>query len=93
MTTWVSPGPDQARGASRGEDVMSNEMMLEQRLAAVEQALADLQRRLASGPAPSSWLDRVTGSITDEETFREILELGRTFRSADRPPDEAVDEP
>ena len=72
---------------------MSNETILEQRLAAVEHAVADLQRLLAGGPTPSDWLDKVTGSVTDEAAFREALEFGRAFRSADRPPDEADEEP
>lgn len=72
---------------------MSNETMLEQPLAAVERAIADLQRRLAGGPMSSDWLDKVAGSVTDEAAFREVLEFGRSFRSADRPADEADVEP
>jgi len=44
---------------------MSKEDEFERRLAAVEQALADLQRRLASVPDPDNWLDTVIGSISD----------------------------
>lgn len=68
---------------------MLNDAVLKQRLAAVEQAVADIQRRLAPTPAHLNWLDKVTGSISDEEAFLEALELGRTYRNADRPPDEA----
>ena len=72
---------------------MSNETRVEQRLSAVEQAIADLQDRLAAGdhPAPSNWLDQVIGSITDEAAFREALEFGRAYRMADRPSDNADD--
>jgi hypothetical protein len=71
---------------------MSTETTLEQRLAAVERAVVDLQSRLAGGSPPSDWLGKVTGSVTDEAAFREALEFGRDFRSTDRPPDEADEE-
>ncbi len=72
---------------------MLDETVLEHRLAAVERAIADLQRRLDSGPAPAHWLDKLAGSITDESAFREVLELGRAFRSVERPSDEVDTEP
>jgi hypothetical protein len=75
------------------EEVMIDEAILEQRLAAVECAVMDLQRRLAVAPPSGNWLDKVIGSISDEEAFREALEFGRAFRSADRPPDEAGKQP
>jgi len=67
---------------------MINEAILEQRLAALERAVADLQQRSVSAPPAGNWLEKVTGSISDEAAFLEALELGRAFRSADRPPDE-----
>jgi hypothetical protein len=45
---------------------MSNEASLEERLAAVEHAVADLQRQLSHEPNPAHWLNKVIGSITDE---------------------------
>lgn len=72
---------------------MSDEAILEQRLAALERAVADLQRRLAGVPVASKWLEKVTGSISDEAAFREALEFGRAFRSADRPPDDPGESP
>lgn len=76
-----------------GVAVMLDEALLEQRLAALERAVADLQRRLTGVPAPGNWLDKVTGSISDEEAFLEALEFGRAFRQADRPPDEPGGQP
>ncbi len=76
-----------------GVDIMSSETILEQRLEAVERAIIDLRSRLAGGPASSNWLDEVTGSVTDEAAFREVLEIGRAFRSADRPVDDTDDQP
>jgi hypothetical protein len=72
---------------------MSSETIIEQRIAAIERAIADLQNQLAGNPTPSNWLDKVAGSVTDEAAFREVLELGRAFRWADRPRDEADEAP
>jgi hypothetical protein len=82
-----------AKIAVSSEEVMSDQANLEQRLAALERAVADLQRRLASAPAADNWLEKVTGSISDETAFLEALEFGRAFRSADRPSDEPGAQP
>ena len=66
----------------------SNES-IEQRLAAVERAVADLQRQLASPPPAPSWLERFTGAFKDEPAFAEVVRYGRTIREADRPPEDA----
>jgi hypothetical protein len=68
--------------------VNEKEADFERRLQAVEQAVADMQRRLAKAPDPDNWLERVIGSISDVEAFEEALEYGREFRYADRPADE-----
>jgi hypothetical protein len=60
---------------------MTTSSELEARLAAVEAAVADLQRRLAIKPGSSDWLHQVAGCVTDEEAFEEILELGRAIRA------------
>jgi hypothetical protein len=72
---------------------MSKEEEFERRLAAVEQAVAALQRRLANVPDPQDWLYKVAGSITDVEGFEQVLKYGREFRESDRPPDEDNVEP
>ena len=67
---------------------MSTNNDLEPRVAALEAAVAELQRRPAA-PAPAAdWLEQVTGSVKDVEAFEEILRLGREFREADRPPED-----
>jgi hypothetical protein len=67
---------------------MTNESAIEQRLANLESAVSELQRRI-NGAAPSEdWLEKVSGSVTDEEAFLEALEYGREFRQADKPKDE-----
>ena len=58
-------------------------LSLEDRLAAVERAVAEIQQRLNS--TGSNWIQRVTGSLKDEPAFEQVLEYGRAFRHADRP--------
>ena len=60
---------------------MTKEDEFERRLTAIEQAVAEIQRRLAKMPDPDNWLDRVIGSVTDVEAFEEALKYGREFRS------------
>jgi hypothetical protein len=72
---------------------MLDEAILEQRLATLEQTVADLQKKLAVVPAANNWLEKVTGSISDKAAFLEALQYGRAFRQADRPADEAGDQP
>ena len=70
------------------KNIMANEAVLEERIAVLERAVADLQRQLAAALPPSNWLERVTGSVADEEAFLKALEFGRALRQADRPPEE-----
>jgi hypothetical protein len=69
---------------------MSTEPTVEQRLTALEQAVADLQRQLAAQSPGRNWLERVIGSFKDEPAFEEVLEYGRAFRAADLPPEDDV---
>lgn len=62
---------------------MPTETPIEERLSAVEAAVAELRRRMpASSP---NWLYHVVGSLKDEPAFDEVLSYGRAFRAADRP--------
>lgn len=72
---------------------MNAESTVEQRLTALEKAVADLQKRMAQGRVPENWLEHVTGAVTDDEAFRKILEYGREFRYADRPSDAPDEQP
>ncbi len=72
---------------------MLDETKLEQRLAALERAVTDLQSKLAASQAPGNWLEKVIGSISDEAAFLEALEYGRAFRKADAPADEPLEQP
>jgi hypothetical protein len=62
---------------------------IEERLTAVENAVAHLQQLIASRTPAPNWLERVTGSMRDEPAFEEVLEYGRAIRQADRPPEDA----
>jgi hypothetical protein len=76
----------------KGEEVMFDEALFEMRLAAVERAVADLQRRLTGASPSGNWLEGITGSISDEAAFLEVLEFGRAWRQADRPRDEPCEQ-
>ncbi len=71
---------------------MAKEDEFERRLAAVEQAVAELQRRVAESNDPRAGLKKLIGSMADMEGFDEVLRYGREFRHADRPPDEGDEE-
>ena len=64
-----------------------SETSIEQRLAAVETAVRDLQRRLANAPSSPNWLNQVIGSLKDEPAFEEVIAYGKAIREADRLPD------
>jgi hypothetical protein len=64
------------------------ELTVEQRMAALEKAVRELQEAMcARRPAPD-WLQRVIGSMKDEPAFDEVLALGQAIREADRPTEE-----
>jgi hypothetical protein len=54
---------------------------LEERLAAVEAAIAELQQVVT--PQPTNWLQQITGSFKDEPAFEEVLAYGRAIRQGD----------
>ncbi len=64
---------------------MATDTTIEGRLEAVEDAVAELRRKLEVRPAPLSWLDQISGSFKDEPAFDEVIRLGRDIRMADRP--------
>ena len=61
---------------------MLNESALEGRLLDLEHIVADLQRQLIKS-TPKTWLDDFIGSVSDEASFLEALEYGRSFRQSD----------
>jgi hypothetical protein len=74
-------------------EVNSSQRTIEQRLDIVEHEVAELRSLMTRATAPADWLEKVAGSVTDEAAFREVLELGRALRLADRPSEEGDDGP
>ncbi|MGH8000724.1 MAG: transferase hexapeptide repeat containing protein [Brasilonema sp.] len=62
---------------------MLDETTLEQRLVSLEHTVAELKRQMSIAPTIDNWLEKVTGSISDEPTFLEILEYGKSLRYAE----------
>ncbi|MGK7877361.1 MAG: hypothetical protein AB4426_29905 [Xenococcaceae cyanobacterium] len=65
---------------------------LEERLSAVEEAITQLQKQVAT-PQPTNWLQQITGSFKDEPAFEEVLAYGRAIRQGDESILEVEDEP
>jgi hypothetical protein len=61
---------------------------IEQRLSAVEQAVAELQHRTGDRDAADNWLQKVRGSFRGDPIFAKMIEYGREIRNADRPDDD-----
>ena len=62
---------------------MHNGATIEDRLAVVEAAVAELQDRLLVQPPASDWLEQVIGSFKDEPAFEEVLKYGRAIRKGE----------
>ncbi len=70
---------------------MTTNSSLEERLAVVEAAIAELQQACAP-PQPRNWLQQITGSFKDEPAFEKVLDYGRAIRQGDEFLLEAQDE-
>ena len=71
---------------------MTTNASLEERLAATEAAIAQLQQQIAT-PQPTNWLQQITGSFKDEPAFEEVLAYGQAIRQGDESILKAQDEP
>lgn len=73
---------------------MSTEPTIEQRLAALEAAVKEIQDRLGQPPSAERWWEKIP-PITDDlrEAFHQMVEYGRAYRNADRLPDEPGEQP
>ena len=58
---------------------MPDEAQVERRLKSLEQAVARLQDKLAVAGS-ENWLDKIAGSISDDQAFDKALEYGRELR-------------
>lgn len=70
---------------------MSTESAIEQRLAALEAAVKEIQQRLGLPPSAEKWWEKIP-PVEDIKTFEEAMEHGRAYRYADRPLDEASEQ-
>ena len=63
---------------------------LEERVAAVEQELAQLKQQLQteSHPVPIPWWEKIAGSFAESEHYDEAMRLGREYRESLRPKDD-----
>ncbi|MDJ0659384.1 MAG: transferase hexapeptide repeat containing protein [Crocosphaera sp.] len=61
---------------------MLNETNLEKRITNIEQAIADLQTKINDQPLSNNWLEKITGSISDDSAFLETLEYGEKWRKS-----------
>lgn len=70
---------------------MTPNTTLEERLAAVEAAIAQLQTQVADSQPPN-WLQQITGSFKGESAFEEVIAYGQAIRQGDDSLLEAQDE-
>jgi hypothetical protein len=63
---------------------MATQNDLEQRIAAVEITLSELQKQVAANQQPN-WIATITDTFKNEPAFNEVLAYGREFRQADKP--------
>ncbi|PAX51260.1 hypothetical protein [Brunnivagina elsteri] len=61
---------------------MATNTSLEERLAAVESAIVQLQKQVST-PQTTNWLQQITGSFKDEPAFEEVLAYGKGIRQGD----------
>lgn len=71
---------------------MAINLSLEERLAAVEVAIAELQQQVTL-PQPTNWLQQITGSFKDEPAFEDVLAYGQAIRQGNESLLEVQDQP
>jgi hypothetical protein len=60
---------------------MLDETTIERRLVSLKQTVSNLQLIVDSKTTQEDWLQKLTGSISDEAVFLEAMEYGSAFRS------------
>jgi hypothetical protein len=63
---------------------MAQPATIEERLTAVEQSVAEVQRRLDRLDPHQEWIKWITGSMENMPEFEEVLRLGQEFRRTDQ---------
>jgi hypothetical protein len=62
-------------------------LSVEERLAAMELAIADLQKQVSLNRGPENWLEQITGAFKNDSVFEEMLRYGREYRESTYPDD------
>jgi hypothetical protein len=62
---------------------MPADTTIEERLAAVEAAVAELREHLLIQPPAPDWLEQIIGSFKDEPAFDELIAYGRAIRKGE----------
>jgi hypothetical protein len=62
---------------------MPADATIEERLAAVEEGVAELREHLLIQPPAPDWLDQLIGSFKDEPAFDEVIAYGRAIRKGE----------
>jgi hypothetical protein len=62
------------------------ELTLEQRVAALEQTVASLQKQLPQNSANGKWWEQVGPTFNNDPVFEEMLAYGRYFRKTGQEP-------
>jgi Ni/Co efflux regulator RcnB len=59
---------------------------LEQRVAALEQTVADLQQKISTNPQSGKWWERIVRPMSpkEQEAFERMIQFGRYFRKTGR---------
>ena len=58
---------------------------LEQRVAALEEELAALRRKMESVPPSKPWWEHIAGTFQHDPIYEEAMKLGRKYRESLRP--------
>ena len=61
---------------------MPTDDVMEKRLRALEEEVADLKRRLDMLAPPGNWLERVVGSMDNNPAFEDAMRYGREYRQS-----------
>jgi hypothetical protein len=58
--------------------------VLEEEVTDLKQEIVDLKQKNIDRPTTINWMDKLVGSISDEDAFLEALDYGRSVRQSDR---------
>lgn len=64
---------------------MTGNHQVEERLHALEEAVAELRQHAGLLGERRDWVQQVAGSVKDVDAFSEALDFGRRIRETDRP--------